>query len=42
VTHREAMGRYVKEITAQYQGESGEPWDGRDQTVVFQMAVSFP
>ena len=33
------MGTYLKEIMAQYQGES---WDGRDQTVVFQVAVSFP
>jgi hypothetical protein len=22
-------------------GEEGEPWDGRDQTIVFQVSVSF-
>jgi hypothetical protein len=32
---------YVRE-TVLYRGEEGEPWDGRDQTIVFQVAVTFP
>jgi hypothetical protein len=28
--------------TALCQGEGGEPWDGRYQIIVFQVAVSFP
>ena len=27
--------------TALRPNEEGEPWDGRDQSIVFQMAVSF-
>jgi hypothetical protein len=27
---------------AQCRGEEGKPWDGTDQTIVFQVAVSFP
>ena len=26
----------------QFRGEESEPWDGRDQINVFQVAVSFP
>jgi hypothetical protein len=29
-------------VTALCLGEEGEPWDGRHQTIVFQLAVSFP
>jgi hypothetical protein len=28
--------------TAVFGGEKGEPLDGRDQTIVYQLAVSFP
>jgi hypothetical protein len=40
-THIEATGAYVEEIRY-VSGLGGEPWDGRDQTVVLQVAVSFP
>jgi hypothetical protein len=34
--------QYICEVeTAHCWSEEGEPWDGRDQTVVFQVAVSF-
>jgi hypothetical protein len=41
-THIEAMGMCVMGDTALCRGEGGEPWDVRDQVIVFQVAVSFP
>jgi hypothetical protein len=31
-----------EEDTVLFWGEESEPWDGRDQTIVFHVAVSFP
>jgi hypothetical protein len=35
-------GFICKGDTALFWNEEGEPWDGRDQTIVFQLAVSSP
>jgi hypothetical protein len=41
MTHMEAKGTCVTEYSS-VSGEEGEPLDGRGQTIVFQVAVSFP
>jgi hypothetical protein len=35
-------GQVCEGDTALFQGEQGEPLDGRDQSIVFQVAASFP
>ena len=41
-THLVATVTYVTVIRRCVGDEEGEPWDVRDQIIVFQVAVSFP